>query len=194
MEDIFKGVTPSVPVPEVHRDVLILSTESGWMLDIGISPDPPAESGHVDVLLGELTHTGCEEVAGGVPLNVPAAPWVVVGPGLQAYPPVRRTEGLRSNHILIGQKEVLGAASHQLVERRCSTKPGVGSCISGSRASKYLSRISSTVGASSLIRYLSFVLSANRGMAIATIIIMTSATVRTVLSGGASLAQPPFSL
>jgi hypothetical protein len=31
-------------------------------------------------------------------------------------------------------------------------------------------------------------------MAIATIIIMTSVTVWTVISGGASLAQPPFSL
>jgi hypothetical protein len=57
-----------------------------------------------------------------------------------------------------------------------AAKPGVGSCISGSRASRYPSSISSTVGVSSLMRYLSFVLSANTGMAI------TTATVRTVVS------------
>src|SRR5215211_9358505 len=104
------GVTLSFPVAGDHRDVLVAVLVYGWMPAIGISPDLPAECRHVDVLLGEPTHTGRKEVAGGVLLNVPAAPRVVAGPGLQAYPCVRRPETLRSNHILLGQKEILGAA------------------------------------------------------------------------------------
>src|SRR5829696_3622921 len=114
-----KGVTASVPVPEVHRDVLVAVLVYGWMPAIAISPDLPAECRHVDVLLGEPTHPGRKEVAGGVLLSVPAAPWVVVGSWLQAYPRMRCTEVLRSNHILRGQKEVLRASSHQLLERGC---------------------------------------------------------------------------
>ena len=170
-------MTASGPVPEIHRDVFVAVLEFGWMPAIGISPNLPAECRHVDVLLGEPTHTGRKEVAGGVLLNVRAAPWVVVGPWLQAYPRVRRPEGLRSNHILIGQKELLRAGSHQLVERRCYETWCVGSRSPGSRVSRYLSRISSTISAASLMRYLSFVLSASRGTAIATIIIVTTATV-----------------
>jgi hypothetical protein len=46
-----------------------------------------------------------------------------------------------------------------------------------------LAYLSSTISAASLMRYLSFVLSTNRGMAIATvIIIVTPVTVRTVVS------------
>ena len=42
LEVIMKSVTASVPVPEVHRDVLVAVLVYGWMPAIGISPDLPA--------------------------------------------------------------------------------------------------------------------------------------------------------
>ena len=176
-----KGVTASVPVPEVHRDVLVAVLVYGWMPAIAISPDLPAEYRHVDVLLGEPTHPGRKEVAGGVLLNVPAAPWVVVGPGcrrINAYaalrpsaPNISSAGRRRSSERAATNSSSVGA-----------TKPGVGSCSPGPRVSRYLSRISSTISTSSFICYLSFVPSANRAMAIATTnIIVTTATVRTLV-------------